>query len=129
MSKEPKRKPFTALSITPMAPQEERPAPSPQPDQDQPEEAAPPIATIHDPVFDNLAGVKDKDYVDLNFKVKLTLRTEFKQVAAAFNMSNKELMEASYRAFLEKYGKSPRDAARIARETEARSKPKDTDQG
>lgn len=128
MSKEPKRKPFTALSITPLASQEEKPAFQPQPDQDQPEEAAPPIAQVHDPVFDNLAGVKDKDYVDLNFKVKLTLRTEFKQVAAAFNMSNKELMEASYRAFLEKYGKSPRDAARIAREA---SKPKEpeSDQG
>lgn len=101
MSKEPKKKPQTALGIMPPAAVQEA---KPITERLQEELAMP------DPMWDNLVNVRDKNFVDLNFKIKLSLRTDFKRTAAAWNMSNKELMEACYRIFLDNYGRTPEEA-------------------
>lgn len=108
MTKEPKKKPLTALNIVPAQRLEDA---KPIVERIQEE-----LAVMPDHMWDNLVGVKDKNFVDLNFKVKLTLRTDFKRTAAAWNMSNKELLESCYKVFLDRYGKTPEEAEAKRRE-------------
>lgn len=102
----------TALAVAPPTAIQKATEEQTSPTLDRPAVVTPPPASRpQDRMWDNLTGVKDKDFVDLNFKVKLDLRTDFKQTAAAWNMSNKELMLSCYTLFLERYGRTPREAA------------------
>ena len=67
-------------------------------------------------VFTNLDKSKDKKIVDFNFKVTPNLRHSFKIVSANWNITNKALLEACYKLFLDHYGRSPQEAKRKHRE-------------
>lgn len=61
------------------------------------------LGKVAAPTFvpDNMDGEKLKD---VNFKMTIDFHTKFKSVATARRMSMKELLEASFAAYLEKHG-------------------------
>jgi hypothetical protein len=66
---------------------------------------SPPPAPIETP--SNISKTAEK-YQDMNFKVSEDFHTDFKLTATAWKMSMKELMEASYKLWVENNGNRPK---------------------
>lgn len=59
-------------------------------------------------VPDNLTKPSDEKLQDLNFKVASDFHRTFKITALMWNMTMKELLEASFRLWVEQHGDKPR---------------------
>lgn len=71
--------------------------------------------------FTNLDKAMDKKIVDFNFKVTPQLRHSFKIVSANWGVTNKALLEACYKLFLDQFGRSPQEAKRKRRERDKKA--------
>jgi hypothetical protein len=71
-----------------------------------------PAPTLQIP--DNLSRSND-DIQDMNFKVSPDFHRRFKSTATLWGMSMKDLLEASFKLWVEKHGPAPKDSGDLFR--------------
>lgn len=109
--------------------EEQAQAPEPSPDPEDGDYNPLTHQIFQGEAFTNLDKSKDKKIVDFNFKVTPQLRHQFKIVSANWNVTNKALLEACFKLFLNEFGRSPQEAKKLQRQRDAAKKKTAEEQG